>query len=416
MKLGDLLLLSLALKLGTVEEADLRELVGGERGARAALLDRGLSEVEIDALQSLRDARLARIAGSSTVAIPQAPTHTDDHYAQRIALDLGVARELQLVLDATLGDAPTDRVPLRDRPRREGTTDVQRYSVGPIVGRGGIGVVHAAYDRRLDREVALKVLRLDAHKAFVKRFIREGRLTGRLEHPNIVTVHDLGHLPDKRPFYCMKFIRGRDLGELLSLLRRGDEETRKSYGRVRLLSIFQAVCHGIAFAHERGVIHRDLKPRNIMIGEHGEVSIVDWGLAKTLGREDPSDERPRAPDPVDVAAEQAVAAALAATGARVALPLEPPVGVGEVSETREVPRADQVPDAAQPAPAAGGERPRFQGQSTILSPSDALVLGDSTVRITQGLRNPSDRASRATAISSGRRPTWLPSRRAACAT
>lgn len=206
MKLGDLLLLSLALKLGTVEEADLRELVGGERGARAALLDRGLSEVEIDALQSLRDARLARIAGSSTVAIPQAPTHTDDHYAQRIALDLGVARELQLVLDATLGDAPTDRVPLPIASAE--ATDVQRYSVGPIVGRGGIGVVHAAYDRRLDREIALKVLRLDAHKAFVKRFIREGRLTGRLEHPNIVTVHDLGHLPDKRPFYCMKFIAG----------------------------------------------------------------------------------------------------------------------------------------------------------------------------------------------------------------
>src|SRR5262249_3973665 len=87
-------------------------------------------------------------------------------------------------------------------------------------------------------------------------------------------------------FYCMKFIRGRDLGELLSLLRRGDEETRRSYGRVRLLSIFQAVCHGMAYAHERGVIHRDLKPRNIMLGEHGEVSIVDSGLAKTVSKED----------------------------------------------------------------------------------------------------------------------------------
>jgi len=102
-----------------------------------------------------------------------------------------------------------------------------------------------------------------------------------------VTVHDLGRLADERPFLCMKFIRGRDLGEILGLLRRGDPDARRSYGRVRLLSIFQGVCHGLAYAHERGVIHRDMKPRNIMIGEHGEVSIVDWGLAKTVGRDDP---------------------------------------------------------------------------------------------------------------------------------
>src|SRR5581483_5476880 len=157
-----------------------------------------------------------------------------------------------------------------------------------VVGFGGTGIVYSALDARLDREVAVKVLRKGVDGGFTARFVREARLTGRLEHPNIIPVHDLGRLEDDRPFLCMKFIRGRDLGEVLALLKRGDEEARKGYGRVRLLTIFQGVCHGIAFAHERRVIHRDLKPRNVMLGEHGEVMIVDWGLAKSLSASDSS--------------------------------------------------------------------------------------------------------------------------------
>jgi serine/threonine-protein kinase len=286
--LGEVLLLSLALKLGLLDETELGALPREDGGGlRDALLLWGIREGELSALEALRDARLARVAASSTVSITGAAA--PDAHAYRVAHDLGLAPEVAQVIRVFGGEMPPPvppPLPL-DAPI---ISDDERYALGPIVGRGGIGFVHAAHDRRLDREVALKVLRPDAHRSFVARFIREGRLTGRLEHPNIVTVHDLGRLPDDRPFYCMKFIRGRDLGELLGLLRKGDEETRRSYGRVRLLTIFQAVCHGIAYAHEHNVIHRDLKPRNVMLGEHGVVSIVDWGLAKTLGPQESGGE------------------------------------------------------------------------------------------------------------------------------
>jgi serine/threonine-protein kinase len=283
---GDVILTSLALKLALVAEGDLPVVVAGPT-VREGLKNAGLRPDEVSSLEALRDARLGRIARNDTASVL---TVVEDQ-VRRWAADLGLARESLLVL-AAAGDSAPAAEPAADLPGgddhgesgNDGTQE-KRYRLSHVVGQGGTGVVFSARDRRLDREVAIKVLRKGVDGGFVARFVREARLTGQLEHPNIVTVHDLGRLGDDRPFLCMKFIRGRDLGEVLNLLRKGDEEARKSYGRVRLLSIFQGICHGIAFAHERGVIHRDLKPRNVMLGEHGEVSIVDWGLSKTIRRD-----------------------------------------------------------------------------------------------------------------------------------
>ncbi|MEK7469873.1 MAG: bifunctional serine/threonine-protein kinase/formylglycine-generating enzyme family protein [Planctomycetota bacterium] len=158
-----------------------------------------------------------------------------------------------------------------------------RYRLGPELARGGLGQVLEAFDSALARTVAVKLVREDLPAAFAEVFEKEAKLTARLEHPNIVPIHDFGRLPGNlRMFLCMKKIAGRDLGKLLQDLARGDEETRKSYSRTRLLGIFQEVCLGVAYAHDRGVIHRDLKPGNVMIGEYGETLIVDWGLAQVI--------------------------------------------------------------------------------------------------------------------------------------
>ena len=151
-----------------------------------------------------------------------------------------------------------------------------RYVFVKELGRGGMGTVYLAEDRELDREVAIKVLKApEATDGLRERMVREAQIIARLEHPGIVPVHDVGTLPDGRIFYAMKFVRGSRLDEYVAQGASLRDRLRK----------FQAVCDAVAFAHAHGVIHRDLKPQNIMIGSFGEVLVMDWGVAKI--REDP---------------------------------------------------------------------------------------------------------------------------------
>jgi len=160
-----------------------------------------------------------------------------------------------------------------------------RYRFGEEVGKGGHGRVTVAYDSWIGRRVALKRLRKGskASPREVARFLEEVQITGQLEHPNIVPVHDLGLFDNDEVFFTMKLVEGRTLEETLKALKRGDPATRKEYGRVRLLQVLQACCQAVAYAHSKGVIHRDLKPSNIMLGDFGEVQVMDWGLAKVIG-------------------------------------------------------------------------------------------------------------------------------------
>jgi tetratricopeptide (TPR) repeat protein len=160
-----------------------------------------------------------------------------------------------------------------------GANAAARYLLGEEIARGGMGVVHRATDTVLGRQVAVKVLqeKYAADSGPAGRFADEARITGQLQHPNIPAVHDLGVLPDGRPFLAMQLIKGETLEDLLQ--GRADP----AEGRGRFVAAFEQVCQAVAYAHAHDVIHRDLKPANVMVGAFGEVQVMDWGLAKVLG-------------------------------------------------------------------------------------------------------------------------------------
>jgi serine/threonine protein kinase len=154
-----------------------------------------------------------------------------------------------------------------------------RYTLGRLLGAGGMGAVYEAHDPALDRTVALKVLELgDEGGAFAERLVQEARILGRLEHPGIVPVHEVGTLADGRIFYAMKRVDGERL----------DAHAARVPSLAERLRVFLRVAETVAFAHSRGVLHRDLTPANVMVGSFGEVLVIDWGLARAL---------PSGPDP-----------------------------------------------------------------------------------------------------------------------
>ncbi len=156
----------------------------------------------------------------------------------------------------------------------------ERYQYVKTLGTGGMGEVRLCQDDRIGREIALKVMRRESSSAdAAARFIREARVQGQLEHPSVVPVYDLGKDDTGALYFTMKRIRGVTLDEAIH--RR--TETTPQYSQRRLLTAFVSVCLAVEFAHSRGVLHRDLKPGNIMLGEFGEVNVLDWGVAKILG-------------------------------------------------------------------------------------------------------------------------------------
>lgn len=157
-----------------------------------------------------------------------------------------------------------------------------RYAPVAEIGRGGMGVVWQARDLLLEREVAIKVLAEHVDDAgAAERLRREARILAGLEHPGIVAVHDAGVLEDGRPWYAMRLVRGRRLDVAAPGLTRGDQ-----------IRVMARLAEAIAFAHECGVIHRDLTPRNVMLGPFGEVLVLDWGVALLASRELTSGEGP----------------------------------------------------------------------------------------------------------------------------
>lgn len=172
-------------------------------------------------------------------------------------------------------DAVTRLRTVADVPDLSGT----RYRLVREIARGGMGVVYEAEDLELQRRVALKVLATEqASPAAAERMQREARVMARLEHPGIVPLHDAGVLADGRVFYAMKLVRGRLLNEV-------------DAAPTEMLRLFLRVCEGVAFAHAQNVLHCDLKPSNIMIGQFGEVLVMDWGVAKSAGEAAPGGTR-----------------------------------------------------------------------------------------------------------------------------
>jgi serine/threonine-protein kinase len=294
----------------TIEESLLAGVLALQRGliSRAQLVAAaaGLRPGEplVDRLPHLAAAQRAELR-----SLARSETELRDGDAAKAladkALDQGLKQQLvAAILTANAGlhreDAPATRV----FPQVDGDSTVtgsvvpdgapavllpaspDRYEIRAEIGRGGLGQVMEARDTRLERDVAIKLV-LDSHPSWVQaRFAREAQLLARLEHPNIVPIHDFGELVEgggrKRLFLCMKRIYGRNLGQVLKAIREGDAEEATHWSRARLLATFQDICLAMAFAHDKGVVHRDLKPANVMIGEYGETLVVDWGLSKDL--------------------------------------------------------------------------------------------------------------------------------------
>jgi serine/threonine-protein kinase len=226
--------------------------VPANRSTRASLADLGEPEV---------DATLARVArGKNGHA-----TERDDDPDRTAGLSLGGA-----------------------------SGDGQRFRLLRPHARGGLGEVFVALDGELHREVALKQI-LEKHAddpVSRQRFVAEAEITGGLEHPGVVPVYGLGTYGGGRPYYAMRFIKGDSLKEAIEHFH-GDDALKSNPGRRslelrKLLRRFLDVCNAVDYAHSRGVIHRDIKPSNIILGKHGETLVVDWGLAKVVGRTDPS--------------------------------------------------------------------------------------------------------------------------------
>ena len=205
-----------------------------------------------------------------------ASNETDDKVTSEYAVDTG---------------APTDSEQQREQRQRGATLSPapdERYRMLSLLGQGGMGQVLAAYDGVLGREVAIKRMRSDSPSALqISRFLREAQIQGLLDHPTIPPVHELSRDERGLPYFVMKRLKGMTLGKIIDQLAAGDPVVQAQFSRIRLLRAFVDVCLAVELAHTRGIIHRDLKPANIMLGEFGEVFVLDWGVAKITGDFDP---------------------------------------------------------------------------------------------------------------------------------
>jgi serine/threonine protein kinase len=225
-------------------------------------------------------APVAVAVAAATVALPQI-----EGQASSLA-QAGLNGSVTVGLGDSGGTKEAEKASASQRSLREalapGSSGGQRYRVLSEIARGGMGAVLRAADCDIRREVAVKYLLDQADERKKARFVEEAQITGQLEHPNIVPIHELGVDAKGRLFFSMKMVRGRSLQQVLAELRDYPRTAEKEYPLSRLLTVFVNVCHALSYAHSRGVVHRDLKPANVMIGDFGEVYVMDWGLAKVL--------------------------------------------------------------------------------------------------------------------------------------
>jgi serine/threonine protein kinase/Flp pilus assembly protein TadD len=230
------------------------------------------------------DAARSLAALSTIESARRALERVNDPEIQASLAHVSIARDADA--DATRVQSPSDFLHI----------PASRFRVLRFHARGGLGQVSVALDKELGREVAFKEIQ-DQHadkQDHRTRFQLEAEITGGLEHPGIVPVYSLGHDVTGRPFYAMRFIRGDNLHDAIKEFHGADQDTKRDPGERslalrKLLGRFLDVCNAIAYAHSRGVLHRDLKPGNIMLGDYGETLVVDWGLAKLLDAPDVTD-------------------------------------------------------------------------------------------------------------------------------
>ncbi len=311
----DLLFGILAVQNGLIEQADLIGALTSRTRKRSSpiaqvLVERGaLSEDDRSLLEGLLRRHVAKHGGAadrSLAAFP-APGALADRLRQVLALDQDMETSLasfssggqtdppsQSSLTIGIGSSlPDEETAGESFSLGQSSSEGGRFRLIRRHARGGIGMVFVALDSELHREVALKQM-LPQHADDLSsraRFLLEAEVTGRLEHPGIVPVYGLGTNDQGRLFYAMRFVRGQSLKEAIESFHEADARGRRdpaerALSLRQLLRRFIDVCNAIAYAHDRGVIHRDLKPANVLLGPYGETLVVDWGLAKIVGRDD----------------------------------------------------------------------------------------------------------------------------------
>jgi tetratricopeptide (TPR) repeat protein/tRNA A-37 threonylcarbamoyl transferase component Bud32 len=297
----DLLFGLLALQTGMIDQGALFTAFAAWTRDKARSLADHL--VELGHLDSPRRAAVEAIAGVHVQALGGDIEKSLAVLAVRRSTHESLVRAGGPEVEATLGHVASahglthdDEDPERTASHAVGTatSDGQRFCILRPHARGGLGAVFVALDSELHREVALKqILEKHADDPVSRlRFLAEAEITGGLEHPGVVPVYGLGTDSCGRPYYAMRFIKGDSLKEAIARFHEDEalkgDPGRRSLELRKLLRRFTDVCNAIDYAHSRGVIHRDLKPANIIVGKHGETLVVDWGLAKAVGRADPS--------------------------------------------------------------------------------------------------------------------------------
>jgi len=281
---------------GRLLEGYLRRLRAGEEVERAELeaAHPGEAEQLWRRIEAWRNVERALPGAQPEAAPPEEP---------RVAIRFhSLGAELEEGLDAALIEGAAEPAELAARLAERGRS-IARYEPVEELARGAMGAILRVVDRDLGRELAMKVMlaRGDATSEgaerqtgpdVVARFVEEARVTGRLEHPGIPPVHDFGVDSEGNFYFTMPWIRGQTLREVFRRVRAGEP----GWTRARAVGLLLQVCDAVAYAHAQGVVHRDLKPRNVMVGEFGEVFVMDWGLARDRARQEVSDIRIASPE------------------------------------------------------------------------------------------------------------------------
>ncbi|MEQ1891687.1 MAG: protein kinase, partial [Planctomycetota bacterium] len=247
-------------------------------------------------------------AGQEAPVPPADPGHVS--FVQRLQRHFGPGVDPRIDLQAEEGSVPGKSEPgsgsstssVQDFVKRlRPTLAGSRYDIKQEVASGGMGTILRVWDEDLRRNLAMKVMHGRGSGSSVSsesgsgevdperlgRFLEEAQITGQLDHPGVVPVHDLGIDAKGRCYFTMRFVRGRELKEVFDLARRSEE----GWTRTKVLGVVLKVCEAMAYAHSKGVVHRDLKPANVMVGRFGETYVMDWGLARVVGRRDSHDLR-----------------------------------------------------------------------------------------------------------------------------